>query len=125
MTKNFNYLIIINMARTSFNRLIKGADLYSVPIMLTFKQKRYHPTVCGGTLSIISIFLFLIWLGTSLFKVFDLTYTTRVVETLTNEIGVTNPVIWNLSEQNLLVGNRILNLNPSVMTNTDLSTYLS
>ena len=74
---------------------------------------------------IISIFLFLIWLGTSIFKVFDLTYTTRVVETLTNEIGVTNPVIWNLSEQNLLVGNRILNLNPSVITNTDLSTYLS
>ena len=64
------------MARTSLNRLFKGFDIYSVPIMLTFKQKKHHPTVCGGVLSLICLVLFLIWFGDNLYKVFDLKYTT-------------------------------------------------
>lgn len=56
---------------------------------------------------------------------FDLTYTTTQNQTLTNPLGATEPAIWSLGYNELVVGSRIVNLNKSVMTNNDLSTYLS
>lgn len=73
------------------NRLLKSVDMYANPILLTFKQKRHHPTVCGGILSLITILVLLFWVSDALFKVFDKKYTTSTTQKLTNEGAVENP----------------------------------
>ena len=96
------------MARSSCNQFVKNRDKYAAPILLTFKKSKYHKTVCGGSLSMLSTFLFLIFLDSQCYKIGTFNYQETVTESLNETV----------------IASRILNLKPDVMTN-NTNTYLA
>ena len=122
--RNLNIIYLITMARSSCNQFVKNRDKYAAPILLTFKKSKYHKTVCGGTLSMISTFLFLIFLASQCYKIGTFNYQETVTESLLiPELSDNNP-IFDITFNETVIASRILNLKPDVMTN-DTNTYLA
>jgi len=107
----------------SFNEFIKQRDRYALPILLTFKKNKYHKTVCGGTLSILSTLLFLVFLGSQLYKIMTFQFTQTTSEYLLNN-SFGDQTTFNISLNQVPIASKIINLDRTIMTN-DTNTYLS
>ena len=66
------------MPPSSCRNFVKNRDRYPMPILLTFKKRKYHQTVIGGILSMIAMSLFLVYLADEFYKIALFHYTQTV-----------------------------------------------
>ena len=104
-------------------KVLKKADLYAMPVQLTYNKLDNYPTKTGGVFSIISFLLICLWLGYAVYGILHWDYNILSSLSLINIAGQERPV-YDVTNQQILMAYYMESVNKTAFQG-DLSQYVS
>jgi hypothetical protein len=105
------------------NALLKRADVYALPVNLTYNGISSYPTTVGGVFSIISFVIIAVWFGVQVYKTVSYSFAWQTYNFDIIVAGQPRPV-FDITQEQVILANVLIASNKTIFPEK-INQYLS